>query len=159
MIKVLFVILAGFFIGDAIGYLIHKLLHWKRAGFLHRRHMTHHLKLYPVHDFMSKVYRNPGKDNTMYIFTAFIAVACLLMLIFCPLWIALIFSAEFIFLGVFNDYLHDAFHVINHRLEKYDWFLELRRLHFEHHVDMSKNYGIFSWIPDHLFRTFNDPLK
>lgn len=159
MLKVLFVIFAGLFVGDIVGYLIHKLLHWKRAGFLYNRHMTHHLRLYPIHDFMSPVYRSPGKDNTMYVFTAFIAIACILMFIFCPFWIAAIFSAEFIFLGVFNDYVHDAFHVIAHPLEKYDSFLELRRLHFEHHVDMGKNYGIFSFIPDRIFRSFNDPAK
>ncbi len=159
MLKVLFVIFAGLFIGDIIGYGLHRLLHWKRSGFMFQKHMTHHLKLYPTYNYMSAIYRSPGKDNSMYIFTAFIALACLSMLIFCPLWIALIFSAEFIFLGWLNDYFHDAFHITGHKLEKYNYFLNLRRLHYEHHLDMNKNYGIVSFIADRIFKSYIDPLE
>lgn len=159
MLKVLFVILSGLVFGEIVGYLIHRLIHWERMGFLFRRHMVHHLKLYPTTDFLSDQYRSPGKDNTMYVFTAFIAVACILMFIFAPVWIAAIYSVEFIILGLLNDYFHDAFHIRFHKLTKYEWFLNLRRLHFHHHEDMGKNFGIFSWLGDYIFRTFKDPAK
>ncbi len=160
MITTLIVIALGLVIGDMTGYAIHRFIHWPHSGVLYRNHMHHHLSLYPVHDYMSDgVYRSAGKHNTMYIFTAFIAAACLLLFVFLPIWIAAIWSAEFIFLGFLNDYLHDAFHVMGHRLEEYDWFLNLRRLHYEHHRDMTANLGIFSFGPDVVFESYYDPLE
>jgi len=160
MIAAIFlVILSGFLIGEVAGYLVHRLIHWPVAGFLYKRHMTHHQKLYPTTDFLSDKYRSPGKDNTVYVFVVFIAMACALAFTLAPLWVASIFSAEFIIIGLLNDYMHDVLHIRFHWLEKYDWFLNLRRLHYHHHEDMSKNYGIFSWVGDHLFRTFQDPKQ
>jgi sterol desaturase/sphingolipid hydroxylase (fatty acid hydroxylase superfamily) len=152
---VFLVILFGLIFGDLLGYLIHTLLHWQGSGELYRRHMTHHQKLYPIHTFISKKYRHPGKDSTTLIFAIIIAIGGILMFISLPIWIAAVWLFEFIALGLINNYLHDTFHISPHWLEKFEWFKRLRRLHYIHHLgDMKHNYGIFNFIFDRVFQTY-----
>lgn len=57
------------------------------------------------------------------------------------------------FLLLWTWYIHAAYHTTGHWLENYHWFLEKRRLHFLHHTDPSKNYGIASHLGDVIFGT------
>ena len=154
MLTVFLTLLIGFFVGELLGYVIHRSIHHPFTGRLYQAHMTHHLKLYPTTDFYSEKYRSPGKDNTVFIFSAILLVICTLMFIFLPTMIAGILTGEFLVLGLANDYLHDIFHIHPNWLEKYSWFQKLRQIHYVHHEDMSKNYGIFTFLGDRLFRTF-----
>ena len=145
----------GFFAGEGIGYFIHRMLHSPISGILNQKHMTHHLKLYPTTDFYSEKYRSPGKDNTVFIFAAILLALSGLMFLLFSFKIAAIVSAEFLVLGLLNDYLHDIFHIKPNWLEKYGWFQRLRVIHYYHHVDMSKNFGIFTFLADRVFKTFH----
>ena len=40
------------------------------------------------------------------------------------------------FIGAVGSALHSSFHVRNFQFEKYDWYLELRALHYIHHLGM-----------------------
>jgi sterol desaturase/sphingolipid hydroxylase (fatty acid hydroxylase superfamily) len=155
MFSILLVLVAGFFVGESIGYFIHRMLHSPVSGRLHQAHMTHHQKLYPITDFYSEKYISPGKDNTVFIFGAVLLALTAIMFLFLPIIYAIAISAEFLILGLLNDYLHDIFHIHPNWLEKFSWFQRLRKIHYRHHEDMSKNFGIFTFLADHIFRTFS----
>jgi sterol desaturase/sphingolipid hydroxylase (fatty acid hydroxylase superfamily) len=155
MFSIVIVSLFGLILGDGLGYFIHMFLHSPRSGQAFRAHMNHHLKQYPTTSYLSEKYRSPGKDNTVFIFGAVLLVLCSLMFIFLPLRFAIILSAEFLVLGLLNDYLHDRFHIHPHWLEKYKFFHKLRATHYLHHRDMKTNYGIFSFIFDRMCGTYN----
>lgn len=53
----------------------------------------------------------------------------------------------------FQSALHISYHVRNVNLEKYDWFRELRAVHFHHHLH-NKNFSIIDMGIDVLFGSF-----
>lgn len=55
---------------------------------------------------------------------------------------------------LWNWYIHDAYHTRGHWLQRYDWFIKDRQIHFEHHYQPDKNYGIASHFSDMFFGTF-----
>lgn len=58
-------------------------------------------------------------------------------------------------MGFIGNYLHHSFHIPKHWLERYNWFHELRGLHFVHHKGTAKhNYGILNMSGDKLFGVF-----
>lgn len=159
MENILLTILVVFLIATSFGYWVHRALHQKWMGQFYKSHHTHHLTLYPPEDFDAITYRNSGKDNTTYFFIMaslpVIAIPFLLLafnIINLP-----VFTAAFISMAVFgipNNYLHDSFHIKNHWLCKYKWYIKLVKLHYEHHINMQKNFGIYSFIWDKTFGTF-----
>lgn len=161
MWAILITLVVVFLITTLFGYVVHRSLHQSWTGRLNRAHMTHHLKLYPPSDFYSKEYRDPGKDNTVRIFAAAALplIALPIVLGVCgilSIGLTILVIIETLFIGWLHDYLHDSFHIINHRLNKYAIFKRWTQLHYLHHVDMKTNYGIFSFHWDRLFRTFWD---
>lgn len=161
MIMVLSTLLGAFVLVNLFGYVTHKSLHQSWTGRLNKAHMTHHLKLYPPTDFFSEEYRNPGRDNTVRIF-AFAAlplIALPIILGICGILsvgLTILVLIEMLFIGWLHDYLHDAFHISNHWLNRFDTFKKWVKLHFQHHVNMSTNYGIFTFFLDKLFGTFSN---
>jgi hypothetical protein len=163
MMSILLTVLVTYIIVSLFGYVVHWTLHQKWAGLLNSAHMTHHLELYPPEDFTSDTYRDAGQNSALRVF----AIAAL-PLILAPfvLWFLGIFSFGMVIavllvegsVGFLNNYLHDAFHIKNHWLARTPflqvifgrWF----QLHYLHHVDMGKNFGIFGFHWDRIFKTF-----
>jgi sterol desaturase/sphingolipid hydroxylase (fatty acid hydroxylase superfamily) len=56
---------------------------------------------------------------------------------------------------IWNWYVHSAYHIDNHWLNKYKWFQNDKRIHFKHHDDPSKNYGIATHFTDVILDTFD----
>ena len=54
----------------------------------------------------------------------------------------------------FISYIHDSYHIDNHWLNDYGWYKENKIYHYIHHID-NKNYGILTYIFDHVFGTFS----
>lgn len=146
------------------GFIVHWSLHQKWAGRFNNSHMTHHLKLYPPEDYVSETYRHAGKDNTVITFTfasipmiSFPILLGWLGLLAWPLVVAVIVCE--LVVGVLHWYIHDAFHIKNHWMGRVpglrDIFQVWNRLHYLHHVDMRKNYGIFVFHWDRVFGTFS----
>lgn len=164
MLMVLFVLVLVFIIVSFFGYGVHWALHQPWTKQFNESHMAHHLKLYPPSDYLSEdKYRGAGKDNTFFAF----AIASLPMLgIPVLLWyfgmfslpLALLVIAEMLFIGFLHDYIHDAFHVKNHWLNRLKIVQKWNQIHFVHHVDMGKNFGIFTFWVDKLFGTFQKHL-
>lgn len=163
MAAIFLTILIIYIVTSFFGYVVHWSLHQSWAGRFNVSHMTHHLKLYPLSDFYSETYRNPGKDNTVKFF-AFTAIPLVLAPIFLyffgvlPLSLMITVLVVEGIVGFLHDYIHDAFHITNHWMSRVpvlrDIFAVWVKLHYLHHVDMGKNYGIFVFHWDHVFRTF-----
>ena len=153
MIATLLILVIGAVLGDGLGYAIHRWIHSPKSGKLYNSHMTHHKKLYPITNFYSVKYRNPGNDNTVFSFAKFFIAITILMFLLLPHKIALIFAIEFIVVGVINDYFHTQVHLKRTRWDNYKWFQKLEQRHWQHHKDMGKNYGVVTFVWDRLFRT------
>lgn len=156
MLTICLVIICGFVFGESFAYFLHKFIHNPIAGRLHASHMCHHEKLYPIESFISKEYRSPGKDNTVYTFAVAIAVLGVICFILLPVLWAAILVSEFIFLGLLNNYLHDSYHIKDHILEWIPGFKRLRMMHYQHHIDMQTNLGIYTFVMDRLFKTYQN---
>ena len=152
------VVVGTFIIGNLLGWLVHRVLHSPRMGKLHRDHVHHHTTIYPPDDFLSDTYREPpgGDSQGLYYLTPILLLAIAALLVF-----GWIYGVVVMLLGTAvlkaNGYLHDATHIRGHKLEKYAWFLQLRRMHVQHHINEATNLGIFVWFPDKLMRTY-DPV-
>jgi len=60
---------------------------------------------------------------------------------------------------VWNWYVHSAYHVQNHWLNRYKWFQIDKKIHLQHHVNPWKNYGIASHFSDVIFGTYEYPTE
>ena len=117
-------------------------------------HTIHHEKLYPPDDYLSEEYRNVSLWNRPYWYYAppaiLTSVLCFMLL---PWYVAAVLTVELVLVAWLNDYMHCAIHIKGHRLERYDWFLKMRDLHFGHHLDEKVNIGIFSSLMDRMLGT------
>ncbi len=159
----LLTILITFVLITLFGFVVHWGLHQPWAGKYNNAHMTHHLKLYPPEDFTSESYRHAGKDNTVVTFAVasipMILTPIVLGLLGILSWpLAITVVVVELVLGFLHDHIHNAFHIKNHWMSRVpvlrDIFQVWARLHYLHHVDMTKNYGIFVFHWDRIFRTF-----
>lgn len=141
---------------ELIGYLYHRLAHEPGTALYHA-HMRHHLEAYPHTDFMSvERYRDTGTSSfTIWfipVFLLFVSVQFLLLPM--PLfWFAL---ATTCFSAAMNIYVHDAVHVSSMSMDS-GWFKWARLRHFVHHRNMKRNFGIWMFLFDRLFRTLKEP--
>lgn len=147
------------------GYWAHKALHLKLVKRFSQSHTVHHDKLYPVNDFKSDKYRSAGKDSTVIFFAIaslpVLAIPCLLGLFgILTLFQSVFVVALMLFVGWSHDYVHEAFHLNTHWLQKAPvvskYFQKLEKLHYLHHVDDTKNFGILVFWWDQVFRTKTD---
>jgi len=156
---IVFAIILTLFTLTLLGYGFHWMFHQPWSGHFYKAHMNHHLKQYPPTDFYSDTYRYAGKDNTVVLFGLVFAPIVITMIVLTAtggvsLFLGLSVLAEMGIIGALNNSLHDCFHLRNSFWQKFSFFERLRKLHFQHHVDMSTNYGIFSFIWDQIFGTY-----
>lgn len=147
-------LILGFFVFEALGYGFHRLLHTRWAGPLNRAHMQHHLRHYPPGDLVSARYRSAGGSSTLYPFLVAGAALAAAVVWLVPLCYALPLLAELALVGALNDVLHTAVHVQHDRLARWALFRRWRDLHQTHHVEMDRNYGVVTFLADHLAGTF-----
>jgi len=159
MLTLLF-LLAFTFVGITFfGYGVHWMLHQKWMGKYYTAHMAHHEKLYPPTDFLSETYRDAGAESTFWFFLIsgaplVILPVVLLFLGKLSFFVTALVVIEAVTLGLVSNYLHDSFHIKDHFLNFFSWFKTLVKLHYQHHVDMNTNFGIFFFLWDKLFKTF-----
>jgi sterol desaturase/sphingolipid hydroxylase (fatty acid hydroxylase superfamily) len=164
MIMLLLKLLAIFTVTGActtfLGYWVHWSFHQPWALWFHKAHMNHHQIQYPSTDFFSEKYRHPGRDSTVILFGIVFAPLLLLVGGFMLFGVISLTAGltTFISLGLWgfaHDYFHDQFHLNNSWWKKFPTFINWRRLHYVHHLNMSLNFGIvfFGW--DKMFKTFD----
>jgi hypothetical protein len=123
---------------------------------LHRIHMEHHKRHYPIGKLLRDgPYRDGGGATVFLPLISLIVLAAYWML---RTRLFVIFLVEGLGLQAASTYLHDQFHVRGSWLERYAWFLRRRYRHFYHHGHLQKNMSLGgvdkSW--DAFFGTFVD---
>lgn len=170
-------LVASMFVSELLGYLLHRLLHSGKIGFLSRSHMRHHLVLYgPLHS------QRPGPgylDATIgevalfnigmewIIPGAILLVASVTVLHFLrvTLFHQLVFVAGTLSWSfIMFSYLHDRMHIDGFWMERHPWlrrwFLSAREAHDIHHWAlndrgfMDKNFGIAFFFFDRVLGTW-----
>lgn len=153
-----------YYVSTLLGYLSHKMFHEKWAGFAAKSHMVHHLVRYPTDDLVSEKYRHAGKNTTILLFIPIILAAlgltgALAWLGLISVTYAIVGMVEIVLISIAHNALHDAFHVRETFLQKIPGFKRMKELHFEHHFQMDKNFGIFDFTWDEIFKTFSEAFK
>jgi sterol desaturase/sphingolipid hydroxylase (fatty acid hydroxylase superfamily) len=138
---------------DLIGYSVHWLMHRRWSGSLYRAHQAHHRLYTPKHP-TSPAYHHPGKDSTAIRFTILVVAAIVAAFLLLPLKIALILGAEWGSFGIATNIIHDATHLHHSWLDSFGWFRRLRTLHFMHHANQKKNYGIILFWSDRVLGSY-----
>jgi sterol desaturase/sphingolipid hydroxylase (fatty acid hydroxylase superfamily) len=168
MMSILIAAIFAFFITTLFGHCMHWILHQRWSGWLYDAHQTHHMKLYPPSDFVSKIYRQAGKDSTPKFFLISGAPLIIVPII---LWYFGILSLSIMItvlvveglIGFLHNYLHDAFHIEGHWLYRVyavrRFFAHLTSLHYLHHVDTTKNYLIIFSFWDRVFGTYTNYVQ
>lgn len=142
-LDVFFVILIWYTV-NIIEWLLHMLSH-SRINLplfkqLHDVHMNHHRVHYPVSNLLKAPPYQDGSGMTVFgpLFI-FLALGAFYVL---PYRYAWIFDVEALIILSISTYMHDAFHIKGHYLEKYNWFLKRRALHFYHHGHLKNNMSL-----------------
>jgi sterol desaturase/sphingolipid hydroxylase (fatty acid hydroxylase superfamily) len=55
-----------------------------------------------------------------------------------------------------HNNMHDSFHIRKTFWHKFPFFQKLIKSHYQHHINMGTNYGIFSFFWDKLFKTYKE---
>jgi len=147
-------------LGTFLGYIFHRMFHQPWSGRFYKSHMVHHNLLYPPSNYISDEYRDPGSDNTVWLFAACFSplgmlVAALAFYGVISITMAIFVVVEMSAIGFVNNSMHDAFHLRKSLWDRLWFFSRLRRLHFQHHVNQRSNFGIYSFMWDWLLNTYN----
>jgi sterol desaturase/sphingolipid hydroxylase (fatty acid hydroxylase superfamily) len=168
MIIILITIFLTVLVTSLFGHCMHWALHQPGAGRAHQAHMVHHLKLYPPNDYVSKTYRHAGKDSSPQFFatgaTPLVVLPGILWVFgIMSLTVMLTVLAVEVVMAFLNNYLHDSFHIENHRLNRVwavrRWYERLTAVHYLHHLDMTKNFGIFTFWWDRFFGSYTNYVE
>lgn len=160
VLTALLVAFLSYTVTSLLGYFVHWAIHQRWSGRIHKAHMAHHLELYPPGKLVSEEYRHAGSQSTVHTFlVAFLPLLLLPVILMLVGVISLVNCAfavcAMVIVGLLNDVIHDSFHVKHHWLSKvipgYD---RMRQLHFVHHINMRRNFGIYSFTWDKVFKTF-----
>jgi hypothetical protein len=163
-------------VSELLGYLLHRLLHSGKIGFLSRSHMKHHLVLYgPLQPQRpSAGYHDAttgeialGNVGLEWLIPGAIVLASS-MTVLHLLGVALRYQIAFVATSLawsflMFSYLHDRMHMAGFWMERSRWlkfwFVRARRSHDIHHWAlndqglMDKNFGIGFFFFDRLFGT------
>lgn len=144
------------------GHWIHWAIHQRWAGPAYKGHREHHLELYPPSDLVSEKYRaSKWYHSGIFLFTPgfillLVVFAAPMWLLGLPLWTLGVFGGTLLGFGLLNDYVHDNMHVRDHWLNRFGWFRDAKVVHFLHHRDMKRNFGIFFFAWDRVFGTYRE---
>jgi sterol desaturase/sphingolipid hydroxylase (fatty acid hydroxylase superfamily) len=123
--------------------------------------MNHHKIQYPPTNFYSDKYRSAGIDSAVILFTiAFspllVGLGLLAYFGVVSMTIGISGLAGLIIWGLMHSYIHGQFHLNNSFWNKFSIFHSWKDLHYIHHLNMNSNLGIFIFVWDKLFGTFED---
>lgn len=144
----------AFIVSEAVGFAIHRLAHWPKAGKIFRDHLFHHAKAYPPSRYLSESYIGDFKTSFVPFFVpaflvlngaAFFALSLPMFLTF------LVISSA---VSCLNVYLHDSFHIEGHPLRKFSWYRRLQEEHLVHHENVKRNFGIYFFFFDRVLGSY-----
>ena len=153
------ILFVSWFFFAFLGYGAHWFLHQEFSGPFYRIHFSHHYKQYPPNDMFSIKYRSSGKDNSIVLFGILfspVVLGMLAMTIFhvVPMVLGILLLIEMGIVSVLNATIHDDMHLFESFWGRFWFFSELVYKHNIHHLDTSKNLGIFYFGWDRVFGSF-----
>ena len=137
------------FVSEIGGYLWHRYgAHTNILPFVKNTHEIHHT-----------IIDDEAHDDFFYICILLSIYLVFLIYLYYLTYISLILLTV-LYLAVFfpfiwSWFIHSAYHIENHWLNEYEWFRNDKRIHFKHHDDPTKNYGIATHFTDELLGTFD----
>ncbi len=138
-------------------YLMHRFMH-----LIHfEEHQEHH-RLFTPRDYTDAGYRKPssqasrGQTLLFAVPTAIQSVAVALLI---GPWLGLLTAIGAALYSRVIVYIHEAYHIRGHRLERFAWFHRRRMLHWSHHIEDDTNYGFVGLLWDWLLGTYRDPAE
>jgi len=147
-------VLVSVYVMEIMALATHWAGHRRWSGWWYKAHMGHHLSDYPASRFMTDRYHSALHNNSWAYYPSMLLTPCIVHL-FLPQWNAAGWLISFlypVFVLWVADKFHVAFHTEGHSLERYDWFLKLRHIHFYHHIgSMKQNYAVGDFLFDYLF--------
>jgi sterol desaturase/sphingolipid hydroxylase (fatty acid hydroxylase superfamily) len=160
LLSMLVAMLVMGFITTFLGYVVHWIFHQPWSLWFYDAHMNHHQIQYPPTIFFSDKYKSAGRNSTVWLFViafapVFLGIVLLTYLGILSLLLGAYSMFSLIVWGWVHDYFHDQFHLTNTPWKSLPFFLKWRDIHYVHHLDMSKNYGIVLFQWDKLFKTFS----
>jgi len=145
------IVMLSAYIASVLALSTHWAGHRRWSGWWYTAHMGHHLADYPPSRFLSPGYQLAKEDNSKAYYFTFLLTPILTCTLTNNLTFKMIIitSLPGILLLLLVDYLHQGIHTNGFHLEKYNWFLWLRSLHYYHHKgDMKRNYAITDFLLD-----------
>ena len=162
MIKIAITIITMLFLVELTGYLWHRFVN--HLGYLGDKirvsHYCHHEIIYPSDDMFSDEYITAHDSWPWLIPLVVFGYIPLIMLYRMKKLSKLLVIISLIQISIhikIISYIHDSYHVNNHWLNQYEWYVKNKKHHHIHHLD-NKNYGITSYFFDHVFGTFSDRI-
>ena len=125
---------------------------------MYKVHMYHHWQVYPPSRFLSRVYTNDKEGRTnlgsvLHDGPLYVGMGGNVLALY--LWGMIdIYGgaagfATYAFVGSFANWLHHAFHIEGHFVERFVYFHDLRALHYTHHQGTARhNYGFLDFSGD-----------
>jgi len=112
-----------------------------------------------THDIHHSIIDDTAEGDFFYICIFLILYLIVLTYLYYKAYITLIlllilYTAVF-FPFLWSYYVHSAYHIENHWLNKYEWFRNDKRIHMQHHINPEKNFGIATHFTDELMGTFD----
>ena len=157
LLAILTTVITTFFLVETVGFSVHRLAHWPRAGKIFRDHLHHHAHAYPPGRYQSERYLGDLKTSFLPVFVPIFVVWNILAAALLPWPCFVAFFATSSVLSLFNNYMHDSFHVTTHWLRRYRWYDRLSATHRVHHENVKKNLGIYWYVFDRIFGTYRSP--
>lgn len=138
----------GFILFEAVIFAAHYLMHQRWTGPLWESHQLHHRFYNPKHQ-TSTTFNPVGWKSFRFRAIIFVIVTGALFWLL-PFAMAATMFVEIIALAILTDYIHDATHTSDHKLRRYAWFRYLQDLHWIHHANVKKNFGVLTFFYDKL---------
>ena len=164
-------------------YFWHWLAHQKWTGPMYRAHMRHHLEIFPPKNFYGKdgiiiketgyecptllqlcspfasTTVNPYHEGPLFVLFGLILWSSIYICESTPLTI-LFLTILIAIIGLVGSAIHYSFHIKGFELEKYEWYLELRTLHYLHHLgNMQSNFAMVNVGIDYFFDSYSRDLE
>ncbi len=132
--------------------------HKNRIEAIFFNHAVGHHSKYPPKDLISQQWR-PSERHVLWYYAIPLMPLVITIITFASFPVIIGFFLGTAFSIAWHIYLHKQYHLQGCFWEKFDWFIEKRDLHFQHHKKVKTNYAIVEfWIDDLMGTRFKPSL-
>lgn len=117
--------------------------------------MQHHILLYPPQRYLNTIEHGSTDPNAKFYYPV-LGLSFLMSYYFTGgLFYAMLCFVHTGLMLIMLDYLHTGFHSTGFWMERFEFFIALRELHYLHHKgEMQDNLGVFDFFVDFVIGSF-----